>query len=81
MKIILSTVLLALFLGGLFYYWQKARLLGVYWPYMVFAFLFWPIGSLIGAYWAILDIYFYYFGKPLITSKQNNKDSKYSLKN
>jgi hypothetical protein len=80
MNIFFSTVLLALVLGGLLYYWQKARLLGVHWLYMVLAFLCWPIGALIGAYWAISDFYFYYRGKPLITSKQNDKDSKYSLK-
>lgn len=79
MNTLFSLVLIAISIGGLIYYWWKARLTGVYWFYILFVTLFWPIGSIIGIYWALEDLHMFYRGKPLI-KKSDDKDSKYSLK-
>jgi len=78
MNTFLSLVLIGIVFGGLIYYWVKARVMGIYWVYIVFVILAWPIGALIGIYWALEDLSVYYRGKPLI--KSEDKDSKYSLK-
>jgi hypothetical protein len=78
MNTFLSLVLIGIVFGGLIYYWVKARVMGIYWVYVVFVILAWPIGALVGIYWALEDLSVYYRGKPLI--KSDDKDSKYSLK-
>jgi len=78
MSTFISLILVGIAFGGLIYYWVKARIMGVYWVYILFVMLFWPIGSLVGIYWALEDLSIYYRGKPLI--KSGDKDSKYSLK-
>ena len=78
MKAIASLALLGIVFGGLIYYWIKARVMGIYWVYIMLAILAWPLGALVGIYWALDDLSVYYRGKPLI--KSDDKDSKYSLK-
>ena len=75
MQIIIPIFIIA----SLFYFWQRSRVHGLHWIYVVFAYIFWPIGALVGAYWAISDLCFYYRGKPLISTKSDD-DSKYSLR-
>ncbi len=56
-------LLIGLAIGGLLYFWQKARLHGLNLPLIIIAFLFWPIGATIGLYWATKDLYFHYIKK------------------
>jgi len=80
MKTILTVLLAVITLGGGFYYWYRARLHGVYWLYIIFAFLIWPIAVIIGIYWALEDLSTYYRGKSFLSTKSEDNDSKYSLK-
>jgi len=75
----IQILIVFIILAGLFYFWQRARVVGLHWIYIVLAYILWPIGTLVGLYWAITDFYFYYRGKPLNHSKPEDKDSN-SLK-
>ena len=65
MNTFLSLVLIGIIFGGLIYYWVKARVIGIYWVYIVFVILAWPIGALVGIYWALEDLSVYYRGELL----------------